>query len=61
MIKVKKRRVDHFFCMSSDSDETSLKQSQKQQIRKQDKLMMIESIQRVFFLQSQQQLQITLW
>ncbi len=61
MIKVKKRRVDHFSCMSSDSDETSLKQSQKWQIRKQDKLMMIESIQRVFSLQSQQQLQITLW
>jgi len=27
MIKVKKRRVDHFFCVSSDSDETSLEQS----------------------------------
>ncbi len=44
MIKVKKRRVNHFSCMSSDSDETLLKQSQKQQIRKQDKLMMTESI-----------------
>ncbi len=30
MIKVKKRRVDYFSCMSSDSNETSLKQSQKQ-------------------------------
>ncbi len=29
MIKVKKRRVDHFFCVSSDSNETSLEQSQK--------------------------------
>ncbi len=29
MIEVKKRRVDHFSCMSSDSDKTSLKQSQK--------------------------------
>ncbi len=29
MIKVKKRRVDHFSCVSSDSDKTSLKQSQK--------------------------------
>jgi len=61
MIKVKKRRVDCFSCVSSDSNETSFKQSQKWQIRKRDKLMMIESIQRVFSLQSQQQLQITLW
>ncbi len=61
MIKVKKRRVDHFSCVSSDSDETSLKQSQKRQIRRQDRLTMTESIQRVFFSQSQQQLQITLW
>jgi len=29
MIEVKKRRVDHFSCVNSDSDETSLKQSQK--------------------------------
>ncbi len=60
MIKVKKRRVDHFSCMSSDADEMSLKQSQKWWIRKWDRFLMIESIQRVFFLQSQQQLQITL-
>ncbi len=53
MIKVKKRRVDHFSYVNSDSDETLLKQSQKRQIRKWDELMMIESIQRVFFLQSQ--------
>ncbi len=56
MIEVKKRRVDHFSCMSSDSDETSLEQSQKWQIRKWDRLLMTESIQRVFSLQSQQQL-----
>ncbi len=61
MIKVKKRRVDHFSYVNSDSDETLLKQSQKRQIRKWDRLLMIESIQRVFSLQSQQQLQITLW
>ena len=61
MIKVKKRRVDHFSCVSNDSDETSLEQSQKRQIRRWDRLMMIESIQRVFSLQSQLQLQITLW
>ena len=29
MIKVKKRCIDHFSCVSSDSDETSLEQSQK--------------------------------
>ncbi len=29
MIEVKKRHVDHFSCMSSDSNETSLEQSQK--------------------------------
>ncbi len=29
MIKVKKRRVDHFSCVNSDSDETLLEQSQK--------------------------------
>ncbi len=29
IIEVKKRRVDYFSCVSSDSDETSLKQSQK--------------------------------
>ncbi len=60
MIEVKKRRVNHFSCVSSDSDKTLLEQSQKWQIRRRDKLSMIESIQRVFFLQSQQQLQITL-
>jgi len=60
MIKVKKRRVDCFFCVSSNSDEMSFKQSQKWQIRRWDRVMMIESIQTVFSLQSQQQLQITL-
>ncbi len=54
MIKVKKRRVNHFSYVSSDSDETSLNQSQKRQIRKWNKLSMIESIQRVFSSQSQQ-------
>ncbi len=52
MIEVKKRRVNHFFCVSSDSDETSFKQSQKRQIRRWNRLMMIKNIQRVFFLQS---------
>ena len=56
MIEVKKRRVNCFSCMNSDTDKTSLKQSQKWQIRKQNRLLMIESIQRVFSLQSQQQL-----
>ncbi len=61
MIKVKKKRVDCFSYVSSDSDEISLKQSKKWQIRKQDKFSIIENIQKVFFLQSQQQLQINLW
>ncbi len=61
IIEVKKRRVDYFSCMSNDLNETSLKQSQKRLIRRQNRLSMIESIQRVFSLQSQQQLQITLW
>ncbi len=61
MIEVKKRCINHFSCVSSDSNETSLKQSQKRQIRRWDRLMMTESIQRIFSLQSQRQLQITLW
>ncbi len=61
VIEVKKRRVDHFSCVNSDSNKTSLEQSQKRQIRRRDRLSMIESIQRIFSLQSQQQLQITLW
>jgi predicted ATP-dependent serine protease len=61
IVKIKKRRVDLFSYVSSDSDETTSEQIQKRSIRKQEKLSMIESIQRVFSLQSQQQLQITLW
>ena len=61
MIKVKKRRVNHFSCMNSDADKTLLEQSQKRRIRKWDRFSMTESIQRVFSLQSQQQLQIILW
>ncbi len=61
IVEVKKRRVDRFSYVSSDSDEMSLKQSQKRQIKRWDRFLMTESIQRVFFLQSQQQLQITLW
>ncbi len=61
MIKVKKRRVNHFSCVSSNSDEMLLKQSQKRQIKRRDRFTMIKSIQKVFSLQSQQQLQITLW
>ncbi len=44
MIEVKKRRVDHFFCVNNDSNETLLKQSQKWQIRRWDKFSMTESI-----------------
>ncbi len=61
IIEVKKRRIDLFFYVSSDSNETTSEQTQKCSIRKWEKLLMIESIKRVFSLQSQQQLQITLW
>ncbi len=61
MIEVKKRRVDLFSCVINDSDETTSEQTQKHSIRKCERLSVIESIQRVFSTQSQQQLQITLW
>ncbi len=61
MIEVKKRRVNLFSCVTSDSDETTSEQTQKCLIRKRRRLSVIESIQRVFSAQSQQQLQITLW
>ncbi len=61
IVEIKKRWVDLFSCVSSDSDETTSEQIQKRSIRKQERLSMIESIQRVFSLQSQQQLRITLW
>ncbi len=54
MIKVKKRRVDLFLCVTSDSDETTSEQTQKRSIRKHERLSVIESIQRVFSMQSQQ-------
>ncbi len=61
IIEIKKRWVDLFSYVSSDSDEMISKQIQKRSIRKWERLLMIESIQRVFSSQSQQQLQITLW
>ncbi len=61
MIEVKKRRVDLFSCVTSDSNETTSEQTQKCSIRKCERLSVIKSIQRVFSAQSQQQLQITLW
>jgi len=61
MIEVKKRWVDLFSCVTSNSDETTSEQTQKHSIRKCERLSMIKSIQRVFSVQSQQQLQITLW
>ncbi len=61
IVKIKKRRVDLFSCMNSDSDEMTSEQIQKRSTRKWERSLMIESIQRVFSLQSQQQLQITLW
>ncbi len=61
MIEVKKRRVNLFLCATSDSDETTSEQTQKCSIRKHERLSVIESIQRVFSAQNQQQLQIILW
>ncbi len=61
IVEIKKRRVDLFSCVSSDSDEMTSEQIQKCSIRKWERSSMIESIQRVFSLQSQQQLRITLW
>ncbi len=61
IVEVKKRQVDLFSCVNSGSDETTSEQIQKRSIRKRERLSMIESIQRVFSLQSQQQLWITLW
>ncbi len=61
IVEIKKRRVDLFSCVNSDSDETTSEQIQKRSIRKWERFSMIESIQRVFSSQSQQQLRITLW
>ncbi len=60
IVEIKKRWVDLFSCVSSDSDETTSEQIQKRSIRKRERSSMIKSIQRVFSLQSQQQLRITL-
>ncbi len=60
-IEVKKRRIDLFSCAINDSHEMTSEQTQKRSIRKCERLSVIESIQRVFSAQNQQQLQITLW
>ena len=54
IVEVKKRWVDLFSCMNSDSDEMTSEQIQKHSIRKWERLSMIKSIQRVFSLQNQQ-------
>ncbi len=61
IVKIKKRWVNLFSCVSSDSDKTTSEQIQKCSIRKWERSSMIKSIQRVFSLQNQQQLWITLW
>ncbi len=61
IVEIKKRRVDLFSCVNNDSDETTSEQIQERSIRKWERFSMIESIQRVFSSQSQQQLRITLW
>ncbi len=44
IIEIKKRWVDLFSCMSSDSDEMTSEQIQKHSIRKQERFLMIKSI-----------------
>ncbi len=61
IVEIKKRWVNLFSYVNNDSDETTSEQIQKCSIRKWERLLMIESIQRIFSLQSQQQLWITLW
>ena len=61
IVKIKKRWVNLFSYVNSDSDEMTSEQIQKCSIRKWERSLMIESIQRIFSLQSQQQLWITLW
>ncbi len=61
MIEVKKRWVNLFSCVTNDSDKITSEQIQKRSIRKCERFSVIESIQRVFSTQSQQQLQIILW
>ncbi len=61
VIKVKKRWVNCFSCVISDSENMTSEQTQKHQIRKCERFSMIKSIQKAVFAQSQQQLQIILW
>ncbi len=61
IVEIKKRWVDLFSCVNSDSDEMTSEQIQKRSIRKWERSSMIKSIQRVFSSQSQQQLWITSW
>ncbi len=60
-MKVKKRWVDCFSCVINDSKDMTSEQTQKCQIRKCERFLMIKSIQKAVSAQSQQQLQITLW
>ncbi len=52
IVKIKKRWVNLFSCVNSDSNEMTSEQIQKRSIRKWERFSMIESIQRVFSLQS---------
>ncbi len=61
VMKVKKRRVDRSSCVISDSEDMTSEQTQKRQIRKCERFLMIKSIQKAASAQSQQQLQIILW
>ncbi len=61
VMKVKKRWVNCSSCVISDSEDMMSEQTQKCQIKKCERLSVIESIQKVILAQSQQQLQISLW
>ena len=60
VMKVKKRWVNCFSCVINDSKDMMSEQTQKCQIRKCERLLMIKSIQKAVSAQSQQQLQISL-
>jgi len=61
VMKVKKRWINYSSCVINDSEDMMSEQTQKCQIRKCERLLMIKSIQKAVSAQSQQQLQITLW
>ncbi len=61
VMKVKKRWVNRSSCVISDSEDMTSEQTQKHQIRKCERFSTTKSIQKAVSVQSQQQLQISLW